>query len=80
MNPKFSAESLIVPNQHGEAMTASCVRRRIALAAHRAARHEPELATRRISPRLIRHSAAMHLLQCGTDVSLITRWLDHENP
>jgi integrase len=56
------------------------VRRRLALAVHRAARQEPELAKRRISPRLIRHTAAMHLLQCGTDVSLITRWLGHETP
>jgi site-specific recombinase XerD len=80
MNPQFNADSLIVPNQHGEAMTSSCVRRRILLAAQRAARHEPELARRRISPRLIRHTAAMHMLQCGTDVSQITRWLGHENP
>jgi site-specific recombinase XerD len=80
MNPQFNADSLIVPNQLGKAMTSSCVRRRILLAARRAARHEPELARRRISPRVIRHTAAMHLLQCGTDVSLITRWLGHQNP
>jgi site-specific recombinase XerD len=24
--------------------------------------------------------SAAHLLQCGTDLSLITRWLGHENP
>jgi site-specific recombinase XerD len=62
-------------------MTATCVRRRLALAVARAAGGGyPELRRQRVSPRLVRHTAAMHLLQCGTDLSVITRWLGHDTP
>jgi site-specific recombinase XerD len=80
LNPQFGPESIMVPNQRGQAMTATCVRRRLALAVSKAAARYPELARRRISPRSIRHSAAMHLLQSGTDLNLITRWLGHDTP
>jgi site-specific recombinase XerD len=80
LNPQLCPASAVLPNQHGGAMTASSVRQRLALAVRRAAVQQPELARRSVSPRSIRHTAAMHLLQSGTDVSLITRWLGHENP
>ena len=43
-------------------------------------RSDPQLASRRISPRTIRHTASMHLLQRGTDLGQITRWLGHDTP
>jgi site-specific recombinase XerD len=79
-NPQLCPASAMLPNQHGGPMTPSSVRQRLALAVRRAAAQQPDLARRSVSPRSIRHTAAMHLLQCGTDVSLITRWLGHENP
>jgi len=40
----------------------------------------PSLAGRRISPHSLRHTAAMHLLQGGVDITVIALWLGHENP
>ncbi|WP_201703662.1 tyrosine-type recombinase/integrase, partial [Paraburkholderia kirstenboschensis] len=38
------------------------------------------LKGQRISPHLVRHATAMHLLQAGVDLTVIALWLGHENP
>ena len=38
----------------------------------------PSLASKRVSPHVLRHSAAMELLQAGVDCSVIALWLGHE--
>ena len=38
---------------------------------------QPKLATRRTSPHLFRHTAAMRLLQSGVDLTTIRSWLGH---
>ncbi len=78
--PAAARDAVLFPNQRGDAMTATCIRRRLALAVARAAVHDPELRRQRISPRLVRHTAAIHLLQCGTELGLISRWLGHDTP
>jgi integrase len=80
VNSTFEGNSFLLPNQRGAAMTATCIRRRLAIAVRRASRLDPELASRRVSPRTIRHTASMHLLQRGTDLGQITRWLGHDTP
>ena len=54
---------------------------------HRLARHLvtaraacPSLRTKRVGMHTLRHSAAMRLLEAGTDVTVIALWLGHEQP
>src|SRR4029453_13909934 len=39
----------------------------------------PSLATKSISPHVIRHTTAMHLLQAGVDMATSALWLGHES-
>jgi site-specific recombinase XerD len=60
-------------------MTRSNVTQRLDLAVEGAAEHHPALCGRSISPHMIRHTTAMHLLQSGVDITVIALWLGHEN-
>lgn len=48
-------------------------------AVRRAAPACPSLNGRRISPHVIRHTTAMHLLQSGVEITVIALWLGHES-
>jgi site-specific recombinase XerD len=37
----------------------------------------PSIATKRVSPHIIRHTTAMHLLKAGVDINTIRAWLGH---
>ena len=39
----------------------------------------PTLASKRIHPHVVRHTAASHFLQAGVDMVTIRRWLGHAN-
>jgi site-specific recombinase XerD len=39
----------------------------------------PSLGKKSVSPHVVRHSTAMHLLQSGVDLAVIGLWLGHEN-
>jgi site-specific recombinase XerD len=43
----------------------------------RAALAVPSIATKQVSPHIIRHSTAMHLLRAGVDINTIRGWLGH---
>src|SRR5215471_5055858 len=44
-----------------------------------ASKNCPSLASKRVSPHVLRHSAAMELLQAGVDSAVIALWLGHES-
>ena len=71
-------ESPLLPNARGNPMTRSGIAHRLQVAVKQAAATHPSLRSMRISPHLIRHTTAMHLLQSGVDLSVIAMWLGHE--
>jgi site-specific recombinase XerD len=79
-NPQLQSASALLPNRDGRAMCRSNVTQRLARAVKAARITHPQLAKRRISPHIIRHTTAMHLLQSGTDPDTLALWLGHESP
>ena len=73
------ANAMLFPNRSGERMTRSNVSQRLQLAVNMAASKEPALIGRAVTPHVIRHTTAMHLLQSGVDITIITLWLGHED-
>ncbi len=70
--------SPLLPNTRGNPMTRSGIAQRLKVAVNRAASEHAELRSMQISPHMIRHTTAMHLLQSGVDLSVIAMWLGHE--
>ena len=68
------------PTRTGTRLSRDAVEHRLArhLAAARASC--PSLRTKRVGMHTLRHSAAMRLLEAGTDVTIIALWLGHEQP
>lgn len=77
---EFTPESPLFPNSAGEFMTRSGVEKRLAIAAKQASAQCKTLCDKSVSPHVLRHTTAMHLLQSGVDLTLIALWLGHENP
>lgn len=72
-------EAALLPNRDGKMMSRSNVKQRLQLAVAHAAQLHPSLLKRRVSPHIIRHTTAMHLLQSGVAFSVIALWLGHES-
>jgi len=70
----------LFPNRHAQELTRIGVAERLRLAAQNASRQHPQLAQCRITPHLMRHTLAMHLLQSGVGIELIALMLGHESP
>jgi integrase len=76
----LSDDAPVLPNRFGRPLTRSGVAWQLRSLLRRAQELEPAFAGRRISPHIIRHTTAMHLLQSGVAHELIALWLGHESP
>lgn len=64
-------------NRRGEALTRFGVRYLLRKHAHAARSAATTLGAKRIHPHVMRHTAAVHLLQAGVDLVTISHWLGH---
>lgn len=78
-NTNMHGEAALLPGRSGQAMTRANVTQRLALAVNRASLIQPSLKSRQVSPHILRHTTAMHLLQSGVSFHLIALWLGHES-
>lgn len=69
----------LFPNVHGSRMSVDAVQMLLAKHVRAAGNQCLSLRSKRISPHVLRHSAAMELLQAGVDCSVISLWLGHES-
>lgn len=68
------------PSARGAVLSRDGVNYILQDAVREAAKTCPSLATKRVSPHVLRHTTAMHLLQSGVDITVIALWLGHESP
>jgi integrase/recombinase XerD len=69
----------LFPNVRGDRLSADAVQHIVAKHVALARQKCPSLVNKRVSPHVLRHAAAMELLQAGVDRSLIAIWLGHES-
>ena len=67
-------------NRFGARLSRFGLEKQLAEAVRKAAQVCPSLRGRRVSPHVLRHTTAMHLLQAGVDITAIALWLGHESP
>jgi integrase/recombinase XerD len=77
--PARRGASALFPNVHGGRLSADSVQSLLTKHARVASEGCPSLASKRVSPHVLRHSAAMELLQAGVDCTVIALWLGHES-
>jgi integrase/recombinase XerD len=73
------ATEVLFPNARGGRLSADSVQYLVRKYAQVAAARCPTLRGKRVSPHVLRHSAAMELLAAGVDSSVIALWLGHES-
>lgn len=69
----------LFPGPRGQALTRDAIRRVIDRHVLTAATACPSLATKKVSPHVLRHTCAMQLLEAGVDTAVIALWLGHES-
>lgn len=71
-------EAPLFPTRSGRSLSRDGLERRLAKHAESAGRSRPSLRQKRVTPHVLRHTAAMRLLRAGVDTSVIALWLGHE--
>jgi len=73
-------EDPLFPSTRGGKLSRDAIERLITKYTEAAARTCASLKRKKVSPHVLRHAAAMDLLQNGVDRSVIALWLGHESP
>lgn len=68
----------IFPARTGKPLSRDAIERRLAHHQHAAALACPSLNTKHVTAHVLRHTAAMRLLEAGVDTTVIALWLGHE--
>lgn len=76
--PRKRSATALFPNIHGSKLSADGVQALLNKYVAKAREQCASLRSKRVSPHVLRHSAAMELLQAGVDCSVIALWLGHE--
>lgn len=76
--PRKSGATALFPNIHGGRLSSDSVQALLNKYVAKAREQCISLRSKRVSPHVLRHSAAMELLQAGVDCSVIALWLGHE--
>lgn len=70
---------ILFPTARGGRLSSDSVQYLVSKYAAATQRTCPTLKTKRITPHVLRHTAAMELLQAGVDLAVIALWLGHES-
>lgn len=80
LQERAGAEADVVfPNSRGSSLSPDGVQYLLAKHVASAEKQCPSLMEKRVSPHVLRHTAAMELLQAGVDHAVIALWLGHES-
>ena len=77
--PALGQGQFLFPNRRGGRLSNDGVQYLLAKHAATASEVCPSLRSKRVSPHVLRHAAAMELLQAGVDTTVIALWLGHES-
>jgi integrase/recombinase XerD len=69
---------LLFPSRLGGRLSSDAVQRLVRNYAATASQRQPSLATKAVTPHVLRHTNAMQLLDSGADTTVIALWLGHE--
>jgi site-specific recombinase XerD len=69
----------LFPSRSGSPMSRDAGERRLTKHTTAAAGTQPSLKGKKVSPHVLRHTAAMRLLAAGIDTTVIALWLGHES-
>jgi site-specific recombinase XerD len=70
---------ILFPSARGGSLSSDSIQYLVTKYAAVATKNCPSLSQKRVSPHVLRHTAAMELLQAGVDRALIALWLGHES-
>jgi integrase/recombinase XerD len=77
--PRRYGATTLFPNVHGGRLSPDSVQSLLRKYVAQARARCSSLKSTRVSPHVLRHTAAMELLQAGVDCSVIALWLGHES-